>query len=52
MIVKDDPEFEIAFKRSDLDDRMQEVRVIIYVNNKTSRKVPVDVTYEYDEAKY
>lgn len=51
-LVKDDPNFEIAFKRSDLDARLEEVRVILYVNNKTGRQVPVDVRYEYDEGKY
>lgn len=50
MLLKNDPKFEIAFKRSDLNDGT--VRVIFYVNNKTSKDENINIEYEFDQSMY
>lgn len=39
MVLYKGEEFDIAFKRSDLNYEMDRLRVIIYVNNKVMRRV-------------
>jgi hypothetical protein len=34
ILIKDDPQFELAFKRSSLNPQLDTVRIIFYVNNK------------------
>jgi hypothetical protein len=35
LVVAKDDQFEIAFKKSNLDNTYSKVRVIFYINNKT-----------------
>lgn len=43
MVLYKGEEFDIAFKRSDLNYEMDRLRVIIYVNNKVIRKVEAKI---------
>lgn len=38
MVLVKSPEFDIAFKRSDFNYQMDKLRLILYVNNKTSTR--------------
>lgn len=51
-MIKDDPNFELAFKRSDVGREMNTIRVILYINNKQNYSQNVNFRYEYDEKLY
>jgi hypothetical protein len=40
-------EVDIAFKRSELNERMDKIRLIFYINNKTETVKRVSLNYEY-----
>lgn len=45
VLVRDDPNFELAFKRSELNRELDTVRIIFYVNNK--QQYPQAVSFKY-----
>jgi hypothetical protein len=52
VLIRDDPQLEVAFKRSNLNPELDTVRLIFYVNNKSVTDSYVIITYEYDESMY
>jgi|JI6StandDraft_1071083.scaffolds.fasta_scaffold05434_2 hypothetical protein len=52
VLVRNDPNFEIAFKRSSLSPEMDTIRFIFYINNKSDRDATADIAYEYDQSMY
>lgn len=51
MLLVHHPDFELAFKRSELFD-MSLVKLVLYFNNKTSSSKAVSIIYSYDENYY
>lgn len=52
VILKNDPKYEIAFKRSELERDFTTVRLIFYVNNKTNKSQHMNIQYEYEPSQY
>jgi hypothetical protein len=52
VLVKNDPNFEIAIKKSDISKDYSAVRIIFYVNNKTANTERVSLDFEYDDQMY
>lgn len=52
VLVRDDPNFELAFKRSELTKELDTARIIFYVNNKRDHNQAVSFKYEYDHTLY
>ena len=48
MVLLKNPDFDIAFKRSDFNYQMDKLRLILYVNNKTTRRYDCTIEYEYE----
>lgn len=48
LVIVRDQEYEIAFKRSSLDPSMARMRIILYINNKTSNNEVADIEYDYE----
>jgi len=48
MVLVKTPDFDIAYKRSDFNFQMDKLRLILYVNNKDSRKFNCTIEYDYD----
>ncbi len=48
MIIVKTPDFDIAFKRSDFNSQMDRLRLILYVNNKSSRGFNCVIEYDFD----
>ncbi len=52
VLIKNDPNYEVAFKKSDLNKECDTVRLIFYINNKTSQDRKVTIDYEYESVSY
>ncbi len=48
MVLVKTPDFDIAFKRSDFNSQMDRLRLILYVNNKDSRRFNCLIEYDFD----
>jgi hypothetical protein len=49
LVLVREPNIEIAFKRSELDEKLSKVRIIFYVNNKSQQWKRVRLDYEYQK---
>ena len=52
VLIRDDLNYELAFKRSDLNKEKDTLRVIFYINNKQSFPQSTTFDYEYDRSLY
>lgn len=52
MILSKDNDYEIAYKKSDLEGNFDKLRIIFYVNNKTPFDRQVKINYDYLEEYY
>jgi len=48
MVISKGQDFDIAFKRSDFNTQMDKLRLILYINNKDSRRYNCMIDYDYD----
>lgn len=48
MVLYKGQDFDIAFKRSDLNTELDRLRIILYVNNKLGSKIDCKVEYDYE----
>jgi hypothetical protein len=48
MVLYKGQDFDIAFKRSDLNVELDRLRIIIYVNNKDVKKVDCKIEYDFE----
>jgi hypothetical protein len=49
LVLVRNSEVEIAFKKSDMNERMDKVRIILYVYNKTPAQKMANINYEYQQ---
>ncbi len=49
LVLVRNSEVEIAFKKSDMNERMDKVRIILYVYNKTPVQKMANINYEYQQ---
>lgn len=49
LVLVREHELEIAYKRSEMNQALDKLRLIFYVNNKTPSKRSVDFSYEYQQ---
>lgn len=47
LVLVREPQFEIAYKRSDMNETFDKLRIIFYVNNKSSVRRTINFNYEY-----
>lgn len=52
LVLVREPSFEIAYKKSELDQQMRTIRLIFYVNNKADHSVAVEIDYDFDLEHY
>jgi hypothetical protein len=49
LVLVRDAELEIAYKRSEMNQTLDKLRIIFYINNKTNTKKNVNFHYEYQQ---
>lgn len=47
LVIVRDHDVDIAFKRSEMNESLDKLRIIFYVNNKTSTRKNVNFNYDY-----
>jgi hypothetical protein len=47
LVIVRDAGVDIAFKRSEMNEALDKLRIIFYVNNKTSSRKSVSFNYDY-----
>lgn len=52
LVIFRDQDYEIAFKKSNVDSTYSQIRVIFYINNKGHSTQPVNIEYDYETMYY